>query len=1139
MSDASDKLAKAVDALCDEQGQVGACWGTDQFGRAFFDGQDGATGYHEVRDRVLTELETMVNLVRATGEKLIIAGRTYRVAEEASTVGSALPAHAADKGVAAQDPYHLPSLANTLPVSDPPPSGLTWAIALLERVFEMAIGGCEYPDGNVGDLARLRTAWQDAANSIIEVANDVNGHSRTVTMHNAGDTAKNYASFAAALAGAGDEGGLIWLAVVCGSIANAVDFLIRQKNAGRDQFIRSAEFVAATVIAGLFLSSILGPEAEGAAMAAVEAEAQSLRAVLLYLAKSVGTGMWFGGGLDLIAQGTRMEYGLQDGFNVGEFVNGTVAGGVAGGTLGWIARGDNPFTAKLAGWMSADGPKGFGARLSINWTAGTGVMAGSEAIANDGHVDLGRDLEAGLGMALLGSFSHGGDSGPRLPKVELSDGGVPEPTHGRTPPADSGGGLPLSDTGVGKDIDVQPVNHGSQPGAATGPETSTDPGTATGATEPQTTPSAGPTPEPQTTPSAGPTPEPQTTLSAGPTPEPQTTLSAGPAPDHGPAAPHSDPTVSTADQPRHVTGEPQVQPPAAGPPAGEGVGPAPRGPDAGAGPSNRIANILNPSAAGDTRAPRPNVSSAEPQARVADVPGTGGQSSVVGSGRPTEPRQPAPQERPVAPDDRASGAAPTTGGGQAPPAAVGDAILDQPRPVGEATRHEPAHQRRDGVSDPSHPGTDGASPLHAPLSDAGAPADGSGAAAEQGAAALRSESGQIDPQALRDWVDTLPRLPDITPDLHMTPDGALSTAAGPGGVYDAVHDTVRDFGARSVGLPADQIQPHRLGGDGPQGASGAPVIFIDHVPEPGVRERVAVTKIFPDLDEFAKELSGLHGLRDGRFTKFDVPETLSVGIARLSDGSEVGIGTFSLARGDSLTNLIQAVRDAPPGDRAAAFATAHEGVGEIAGALAELYRLTLRPERSPSPAYLQWYLDTLRGQADLMLQHPEVFEARRIDVEGLHASVRQSIAQLENDPGAASALHNDTNPGNLFYDPATKRVTLIDVSRAHESVDAAGEGIGAPAHDLGELKASLEVFSRILDLPRAESHALWQHFEQSFALAGGPGIPPGAVRAFETCSALLFAGLNRPLPAGLPREVAEAQQAAAVDILRELGAQGG
>jgi hypothetical protein len=1113
MSDASDKLASVVDTLCAEQGQVGACWGADQLGRAFFDGQDGAPGYHEVRDRVLAELETMVNLVRATGGNLIIAGHTYRVAEEANTVGSVLPAHAADKGVAAQkERYQLPSVAHTLAVSDPPPSGLAWAIALLERVIEMALGGCEFPDGNVGQLERLRTAWHDAANSIIEVADDVNGHSRTVTMNNAGDTAKKYASFAAALAGGGDEGGLIWLAVVCGSVANAVDFLIRQKNAGRDQFIRSAEFVAATIIAGLFLSAIFGPEAEGAAMAAVEAEAQSLSAILLYLAKSVGTGMWFGGGLDVIAQGTRMEYGLQDGFNVGEFVNGTVAGGVAGGTLGWIARGGNPFTAKLAGWMSADGPKGFGARLGINWTAGTGVMAGSEAVANHGHVDLGRDLEAGLGMALLGSFSHGGASGPKLPKEELSDGVVPELTDGVTRPADSGGAPPLSDMGAGKDLDVQPVDLGSR--ASKGPGTGADPGTATGGTEPRTT------------------------------------LSAGPTPDHGPAAPHSDPVVPTADQPRRVMGEPQATPPAVVPLVGEGSVPAPRGSDAGgpapgAGasprtPSNRIANILNAPGAGDGATPRPNVPSAEPQGRVLDAPG---EQSVAGSDRPTGTGRPVPQNQPAAPADRALGEAPTTGGGQAPPAAVGGAIPD--RPGGEAAHHDspPAHQGDQGaVVDQGRHGAsdaDGASPLHAPLSDAARPADGSGAAAEQGAAALRSASGQIDPQALRDWVDTLPRLPDITPDLHMTPDGALSTAAGPGGVYDAVHDTVRDFGARSVGLPAEQIQPHRLGGDGPQGASGAPVVFIDHVPEPGVRERVAVTKIFPDLDEFAKELSGLHGLRDGRFTKFDVPETLSVGIARLSDGSEVGIGTFSLARGDSLTNLIQAVRDAPPGERAAAYATAHEAVGEFGGALAELYSLTLRPERSPSPAYLQWYLDTLRGQADLILQHPEIFEAQRIDVEGLHASVRQSIAQLENDPGAASALHNDTNPGNLFYDPATKRVTLIDVSRAHESVDAAGEGIGAPAHDLGELKAALEVFARILDLPKAESHALWQHFEQSFVLAGGPDIPPGAVRAFETCSALLFAGLDRPLPAGLPREVAEAQQAAAVDILRELGAQGG
>src|SRR5690242_6976793 len=108
MLGSGDSLASAVDALCHGLAGAGACWGSDDIGRAFFDGDDKTPGYGASRDGVLAALADMVNLLRAAGGMLIVSGHRYAVAEEASTVGSALP-QGADKGALAKtNPYRLP-----------------------------------------------------------------------------------------------------------------------------------------------------------------------------------------------------------------------------------------------------------------------------------------------------------------------------------------------------------------------------------------------------------------------------------------------------------------------------------------------------------------------------------------------------------------------------------------------------------------------------------------------------------------------------------------------------------------------------------------------------------------------------------------------------------------------------------------------------------------------------------------------------------------------------------------------------------------------------------------------------------------------------------------------------------------------
>src|SRR3569833_2506901 len=101
MAEASDKLGSAVDALCHSLAGAGAPWGSDDIGRAFFNGGDGASGFGESRDMVLADQADMVNVVRATGGTLIVAGHNFKKAENTSTNNKTLP-EGADKGALAK-----------------------------------------------------------------------------------------------------------------------------------------------------------------------------------------------------------------------------------------------------------------------------------------------------------------------------------------------------------------------------------------------------------------------------------------------------------------------------------------------------------------------------------------------------------------------------------------------------------------------------------------------------------------------------------------------------------------------------------------------------------------------------------------------------------------------------------------------------------------------------------------------------------------------------------------------------------------------------------------------------------------------------------------------------------------------------
>jgi len=481
--DASESLASAVDGLCHGLAGAGACWGADDIGRAFFNGDEQGAGYGAARDALLADLADMVNLVRATGGLLIVSGHTYQVAEEASTIGSALPAGAGKGAVAASSPYELPGVTEGFPESDPPPSGLTQMLFFVESL----VGGCQWPDGNLDGLASVARAWRAAAHSIRLVAEEVRGHARVVTTGNAGEATRSFATFADALQGGGDAGGLSWLAAACEGTAGSVENLLRQKNAARLQFTLSLEFLVATWALAMAISAITGGGSIAAATATTRAEGLALKAFLRSVLKGVVAGAWFAGGLDAAGQYSRIHYGLQKGFDGGEFVKALGEGAVAGGVMGaggaWIGMGRNRLTKALSGWMGSPGLKGAGTRFLVAGSTGTAGNVAAQAAFDNGHVDWAQAAAFGFGMAgIEGVKEVGRHAAAHFTGPHPGDGATPP---GDVPPGDPSGGTTgggraspgahptvsedgianprayphYSDRGVGYDLQAGPGDH--------------------------------------------------------------------------------------------------------------------------------------------------------------------------------------------------------------------------------------------------------------------------------------------------------------------------------------------------------------------------------------------------------------------------------------------------------------------------------------------------------------------------------------------------------------------------------------------------------------------------------------------------------------------------------------------------------
>jgi hypothetical protein len=293
---------------------------------------------------------------------------------------------------------------------------------------------------------------------------------------------------------------------------------------------------------------------------------------------------------------------------------------------------------------------------------------------------------------------------------------------------------------------------------------------------------------------------------------------------------------------------------------------------------------------------------------------------------------------------------------------------------------------------------------------------------------------------------------------------------------------VRDLAASLLGYRPDAIKVKLVGPEpgqvGQFGVSGAKVYLI-RATEGGQEVTVAAVKVFPKteehIQEFARELSALDRL--GRENLSNQGAVRRLGAGRTPEGA--GVLIMSGAAGRSIDSLLVAL-----GKREASLDEVRQAVQRNGEALARLHTATTTAAPA-SPAVTKVFVDdfnvSLQQLEALAAKNPRL--ARVIDLAAVRRQANELIAGIEKNPGTGTVVHGDYHPGNVFYDAAQGRITMIDVARTHTSIDTAGTGIASAGRDAATFVSALMIFGQQYNVPRGQLAELQASFLQSYSSA--------------------------------------------------------
>ncbi|MDN3358020.1 sugar transferase [Actinomadura sp. DC4] len=396
---ASGDLARGVDAFCRA---VTACpFGSDDLGKALFEGEAGAPGFVGPRDDLLDDLVAAVNLVREMGAGLADAGAWYAEADGVIADGLGGRRLAGPRPPRAPAPYALPETPHGLPSTVPAPPLVRQA----QWFFEAVGVGCTWPDGDLDGMNALRDAAMAMGRVADQAAVDVAAYTRWVTTGGAGAATDAFGSAARAVYG--EDGWLEDLRRRSGRLAaycqTAADATVK----ARWHFLASSAFVLALISA----ASVLGPLSGAALTPLIRLEGLALR-VTLRIIREAALGTAFSGGLDVIDQLFRTgDVDLRE--LAGAVWQGMAAGAMMGGahaSLPSLLR-RAPALTGLADAYASPGWKSVAPRLVIDGSVGTATVAAAGWAGGDGW-DLEHAAETGFGVAfgaeLAGTVSGAG-----------------------------------------------------------------------------------------------------------------------------------------------------------------------------------------------------------------------------------------------------------------------------------------------------------------------------------------------------------------------------------------------------------------------------------------------------------------------------------------------------------------------------------------------------------------------------------------------------------------------------------------------------------------------------------------------------------------------------------------------------------
>lgn len=341
---------------------------------------------------------------------------------------------------------------------------------------------------------------------------------------------------------------------------------------------------------------------------------------------------------------------------------------------------------------------------------------------------------------------------------------------------------------------------------------------------------------------------------------------------------------------------------------------------------------------------------------------------------------------------------------------------------------------------------------------------------------------------------------------------------------DASQDGLRKFAAKSLNLAEEKLtikNPVEGSADaaGAKGVSGAPVFLVRD--ENG--QISGVIKKFPEklLPVMGAELVSMQTLKNLGLRQSHSITALEG--AKLPDG---GALLLSPASGSAIDDLFERAGRLPDGpERQVAINELRDAMRRIGVAGAELH--TVPPGSAVRPATaLQEHIGIVKEKLEKIVAALPKLKlekgSERLSARDLQTRVDELIEGVKRNPGAASVIHGDFHPGNIFFDKE-KGVTLIDLGRLHESLDVGGRPIGPPARDYAGFHQEITHFGRILKLRDSEIDELSNIFKEAYQRKG-PALTDEATRFFRARTAMgefikVVITKNESSPAAISDEV--------------------